>query len=331
MEKTKVSALLKKLIDIPSITGDEAAVGNFLAQYLEKAGFEVMRMPVAGERINVFAKVGQPKIILQAHMDVVPPHLEAREDEAFIYGRGSCDTKGSIASMMVAAQNALSQGVSDFGLLFTVGEEVDFSGAKQAQSFMEDLDAFLIVGEPTELKPVVAHFGILVFSLVCTGKAAHSSEPDRGENAIDKLVLLLSDSVKKLKLHPGTLMSIVSLSGGRADNIIPDRAEALLSFRIAPGDNNNYAEQMQSLVGSQGVVEATQSLPPVASVVPKSLAFFGKGEQVKYCTELTFLKKGFVYGPGAIADAHTSGERVKKADLEAAVIMYERALKEYQQ
>lgn len=333
MKTKNVTELLKTLIDIPSVAEAEAGVADFLAKYLEKQGFEVARMPVGTEqagRQNVFAKVGNPRVLLQAHMDVVPPQIGASEDDEYIYGRGACDTKGPLASMVVAAQQARSQGITDFGLLFTVGEEVDFAGAREAQPFLEKLGAFVVIGEPTKLVPVTAHYGLLVFSVICTGKAAHSSEPQQGENAIEKLLSLLNGPLKKLKVKPGTLMTLAKISGGVADNIIPDKAEALFSFRIAPGDDTAYAERARELVGGQGKVEVSQGLPAVSSPLPASLRFLGEGQQAKYCTELTFFKKGVVFGPGSVDDAHGTGEKIRKSDLQSAVKIYERVLREYQ-
>lgn len=318
--------LLKKLISIPSVTGTEAEVGTFLAEYLSQLKFEVQKIPVDGERFNVLATIGKPRILLQAHIDVVPPHIEATENNKYVYGRGACDTKGSIACMIVAAQNALKNGVTDFGVLFTIDEEVGFAGAKAAKKLVEKTGAFLIVGEPTKLKPVSAHYGISVFQIVCTGVSAHSSEPQLGKNAIDMLVTILNGPVKDIPIFPGTLLSVVKISGGTADNIIPDSAQAMVSLRIAPGDTTDYAKVAQELIGNLGEVKGVQSLPPVKSFVPKSLSFFGKGQQVKYCTELTFLKNGFVFGPGDIADAHKPTEKVLKSDLKKAVAAYEKAL-----
>jgi len=329
MTTLNVNDLLKQLINIESTTGNEAKIGTFLSKYLEAAGFAVKQLPIKDNRFNVLAQIGQAKIILQAHIDVVPPFIPASENKTYIYGRGACDTKGSMASMIIAAQQAKARGLKDFGLLFTVGEEVDFAGALAAQSLVKDLQAFLIVGEPTQLKPITSHYGLLVLSLVCSGKAAHSSEPALGENAIDKLISVLNNQVKKLQVYNDTLMSVVQIAGGVADNIIPDKAEALLSLRIAPRDNNDYTKQIQQLVGNQATVQEIQSLPPVASIVPKSLAFLGEGQAVKYCTELTFFKNGLVVGPGNIADAHTANEKVKKEDLRTAVDLYTKVLEKY--
>lgn len=326
MNFTSVETLLQKLIDTPSVTGTEAELGTFLAEYLADQGFEVTKVPVDETRSNILATLGTPRVILQAHMDVVPPHIPASQDENFIYGRGSCDTKGSIASMIIAAQEAKTRGLTNFGVLFTVDEEVGFAGALALRKNTTLSDAFFIVGEPTNLIPVTAHFGILTFSVVCHGKTAHSSEPQLGINAIDRLVEVLSGPVQALRLHDETLMSVVRIQGGLADNVIPDRAEAVLSFRISPHDTIEYAKELEKLVGEKATIENVRFLPPVASSIPESLAFLGTGKQVKYCTELNFFGNGIVLGPGSITDAHTPTEKVAKAELQQAVETYGKIL-----
>src|SRR6185295_5894606 len=112
--------LTRKLIDIPSVTGDELAVGQFLTRHLEQLGYSVERQEVAPDRFNVIAKTdAPPRIVFSTHMDTVPPFIESREDEEFIYGRGSCDAKGIIAAQIFAAQRLRDEGVNDVGLLFT--------------------------------------------------------------------------------------------------------------------------------------------------------------------------------------------------------------------
>lgn len=329
MQYTTVEKLLLKLIDTPSVSGDEGVVGEFLATYLQSQGLTVQKQKVAGNRYNVFAYKGTSRVVLQAHMDVVTPHLAAREDDRYIYGRGACDTKGSVAAMCIAAQQALEQGCENFGLLFTVGEELDFCGAQKAVALFEDTQPFFIVGEPTELKPVTEHFGILALELVVQGKAAHSSEPQLGDNAIDTLVELLHVQLPKLSVVTDTLLSVVKISGGVADNIIPAEARALLSFRIAPRDTTNYATELRKLFGSKVTIRETLAVPPVASTVPDSLAFLGAGTTVKYCTELNFFKTGLVLGPGSIVYAHSEKERVAKSELHKAVELYKKILLEY--
>ena len=120
-----VFELTRRLISIPSISGDEKAVALFLADYLESQGFEIELQNVEGDRPNVYARHGDPSVVLSTHTDTVPPFLELREDDQFIYGRGACDAKGIIAAMVKAAQLLIEANVSDFGLLFVVASYGD--------------------------------------------------------------------------------------------------------------------------------------------------------------------------------------------------------------
>src|SRR5204862_520809 len=115
--------ITRKLIAIPSISGNEKAVAEFLAAYLEAAGFDVELQDAGDDRPNVYARRGEPDVVLSTHTDTVPPYVELREDEDYIYGRGACDTKGIIAAMLKAADLLIELKVTDFGLLFVVGEE----------------------------------------------------------------------------------------------------------------------------------------------------------------------------------------------------------------
>src|SRR4051812_3761545 len=128
-----VFELTKALIDIPSLTPEEEQVGFYLRDHLAKlcaahdGRLEVIE--VEPKRNNVFASFGEPIVTLSTHMDTVPPFIPSREDDEFIWGRGACDTKGIIASMLIAAERLLTSGVRNFGLLFVVGEERNSAGA----------------------------------------------------------------------------------------------------------------------------------------------------------------------------------------------------------
>src|SRR3954470_20015094 len=125
--------LTRRLIDIPSVTGDELAVGEFLARHLDELGYRVERQKVEANRFNVIATTeAPPRIVFSTHMDTVPPFIESTEDEEFIYGRGSCDAKGIMAAQIFAAQRLRDEGVNDLGLLFTVDEEAGSLGAQVA-------------------------------------------------------------------------------------------------------------------------------------------------------------------------------------------------------
>ncbi|HXZ39753.1 MAG TPA: M20/M25/M40 family metallo-hydrolase, partial [Terriglobales bacterium] len=124
----------RQLVDIESITGNEGRVGDFLHRELSRLGYRANKMPVEGERCNVFAvspEQSKPTIVFSTHMDTVPPFIPSSDDATRIYGRGSCDAKGIIASQIAAAERLREEGIY-VGLLFLVGEEKDSLGAKVA-------------------------------------------------------------------------------------------------------------------------------------------------------------------------------------------------------
>jgi len=130
-------ALTRALIDIESITNNEEAVGNFLFEILtplaSRYGGRVERIEVEPRRFNVFAQWGDElDVTLSTHMDTVPPFIASREDERHIWGRGACDTKGIISSMIHAVEALLIAGVRNIGILFVVGEERNSAGAYRA-------------------------------------------------------------------------------------------------------------------------------------------------------------------------------------------------------
>src|SRR5438874_6653312 len=236
-------ALTRQLVDIESITGNEGPVGDFLSGQLNRLGYEAKKMRVEGERCNVYATTPQqpqPTIVFSTHMDTVPPFIRSSEDGRRVYGRGSCDAKGIIAAQIAAAETLRREGIR-VGLLFLVGEERDSLGAKTDNQQANGCK-FLINGEPTENRVATASKGALRVELTARGRMAHSAYPELGESAIDKLVEALH-RLRAMKLPsdpevgPCTL-NIGSISGGRAPNVISDKAHALLLYRlIGPSEN----------------------------------------------------------------------------------------------
>src|SRR5258707_4502744 len=143
--------LTRALVDIESVTNNEAGAGEFLFRHLSplaaKYGGDVERMQVEAQRFNVFASWGKPIVTLSTHMDTVPPFFPSREDGEFLWGRGACDAKGILAAMICAAEQLLSAGVRGFALLFVVGEEKDSLGALCASENPRG-SKFVINGEP---------------------------------------------------------------------------------------------------------------------------------------------------------------------------------------
>ena len=231
-----VAAFTRQLVDIESITGNEAAVGDLLHLELERRGFQPEKIPVEGPRCNVFAtwpEQPRPAIVFSTHMDTVPPFIPSSEDATRIYGRGSCDAKGIIAAQIAAAERLRQENIHA-GLLFLVGEERDSLGAKVANQSPRG-SKFLVNGEPTENRVAVASKGALRAEVIARGRMAHSAYPELGESAIDKLLAALQ-RLRAMKLPeeegigPCTL-DIHVIEGGRAPNVIPDKARAQLFYR----------------------------------------------------------------------------------------------------
>jgi acetylornithine deacetylase len=318
-------ALTRQLVDIESTTGDEGRVGHFLLQELRRLGYNVQRMVAEGERANVYATAPQqpnPAMVFSTHMDTVPPYIPSSEDEQRIYGRGSCDAKGIIAAQIAAAERLRQQGIY-VGLLFLVGEERDSLGAKVANQQVNGCK-FLINGEPTENRVAIASKGALRVELTATGKMAHSAYPELGESAIDKLIEALH-RLRSMKLPsdpevgPCTL-NIGAIEGGRAPNVISDKAQALLLYRLI-GPSENLRREITQTVGNLANVEFTLEIPFVRlrtfEKLPTMVAAFTTD-----IPALTNWGQPLLVGPGSIHVAHTPNEYVEKKQLAEAVELY---------
>src|ERR1039457_515492 len=162
-----VFELTRSLVDIESITNNEERAGNYLYDYLAPLAAlydgHIERMEVEPRRFNVFAQWGEPlTVTLSTHIDTVPPFFTSREDADFIWGRGACDTKGIIASMIFAVEALLGAGERRAALLFVVGEERNSAGALAAAKDPRG-SKYVINGEPTESKLVLGSKGALRF------------------------------------------------------------------------------------------------------------------------------------------------------------------------
>jgi acetylornithine deacetylase len=320
-----IVSLTRQLVDIESTTGNEGALGHFLAQELRRLGYNVQRMVAEGERANVYATAPQlpkPTIVLSTHMDTVPPFIPSSEDEDRIYGRGSCDAKGIIAAQIAAAERLRQDGIY-VGLLFLVGEERDSLGAKVANQQANSCK-FLINGEPTENRVATASKGALRVELTASGRMAHSAYPELGESAIDKLVEALH-RLRSMKLpsDPETgpcTLNIGTIEGGRAPNVIPDKAQALLLYRLIEPSEDLRREIMQT-VGNLAKVEFTLEIPFVRLRALENLPTM----VAAFTTDIPALSnwgQPLLVGPGSIHVAHTPNEYVEKKQLQEAADLY---------
>ena len=322
--------LTRALVDIESVTNNEEAVASFLLGLLSdltaRTGGSVERCTVEANRFNVFAHWGIPLVTLSTHMDTVPPFFPSREDSEFIWGRGSADAKGIIASMIAAAEKLLAEGARNFGLLFVVGEERNSAGALAAARDPRG-SRFLINGEPTENKLVLASKGILRYEIEATGRLAHSAYPELGESAINKLLDALQE-IRKIPLPDDSLMGRTTLnigviSGGRAPNVIPDAAHAEISFRTVD-DAHALRQAVTLAVTGRAAAKEAFSVPPI-----RFASFDGlESTIVSYTTDVPAFASAwgqpFLLGPGSIHVAHTLEERVPKKELLEAADIYKK-------
>jgi acetylornithine deacetylase len=229
VDPVDVVGLARTLIDIESTTGQEGPVARVLAEYLRGRGYSVLEQPVAGDRINVVAAVGEPALVFSTHFDCVPPFFPSRVEGGILHGRGACDAKGILAAQVAAAERLRAAGETRIGLVFVAGEERGSDGAKAANTIASQ-SKYLINGEPTELKLGLATRGCFRVRLTAHGKAAHSGYPQLGESAIEKLMdVLVSLRGADWPADPElgrTHYTVGLISGGVAPNVIPPHAEA---------------------------------------------------------------------------------------------------------
>lgn len=321
-----VFELTRALIDIESVTPNEAAVGEYLFDQVQQLGpTHIEFMDVEPGRRNVFARFGDaPVVTLSTHMDTVPPFFPSREDDEFIWGRGACDTKGIIAAMLCAARQLLAGGETNFGLLFVVGEERNSAGALFAAEQPRG-SQFIVNGEPTSNRLALGSKGALRYEIVARGKLAHSAYPELGESAILKLLDAL-ERIRRIELPvdpvlgPSTL-NIGTLSGGRAPNVIPDEARAEVFVRLV-GDSGQIRAALEAAAAPSAAAEPVLEIPALHL---GSLPGF-ETTVVAYTTDIPAFGgawgKPYLLGPGTIHVAHTLEERVPRKELTEAIACY---------
>jgi acetylornithine deacetylase len=317
----------RELIEIESLTWNEGAAGRWLSDYLADSGFEVTTQMVTGDRINVYARIGDPVVTFSSHIDTVPPFIGFSEDEKNIYGRGACDAKGVIAAQVFAAKKLKDEGVANIGMLYVVGEEDGSDGAKAANS-IPNRNRFLINGEPTESRQAIATKGALRVAIEAKGRTAHSAYPELGESAIEKLIDILGDIRRydwpiDAELGP-TTYNIGTITGGRKANVVPDFASSEVMFRVVTNLDEVF-QMVTEVAGDRAEVKRGFTLPIVRTRtvegmdIPRSV--------VRFATDIPCLTnwgEPLLFGPGSIHDAHTSHEYIARQDLLEAVEIYAR-------
>jgi acetylornithine deacetylase len=315
----------RELMEIESISWNEGAAGRWLRDYLSNAGFEVTTQTVTDDRINVLARIGDPRVTFSSHIDTVPPYIPFSEDDENIYGRGACDAKGVIAAQVFAAKKLRDEGVANIGMLYVVGEEDGSDGARAA-NVIPNSNRFLINGEPTESHQGIATKGALRVVIEARGRTAHSAYPELGESAIEKLIDILDDIRRfdwpvDAELGP-TTYNIGTISGGRKPNVVPDFASSEVMFRTITHPDELF-ELVTEVVAGRAEVKRGFWLPTVHTHTVKGMNI--PTSVVSFATDIPSLTNWgtpLLFGPGSIHDAHTSHEYIAKQDLLNAVDTY---------
>lgn len=357
----KAVDLLSRLVGFPTVVGhsNEALMG-FVAEYLETYGARVTLLKgPEGDRFNLLATLGNPDVpgyVLSGHVDVVPanePEWQAdpfvlRQHDDRLIGRGACDMKGFDAAVLAAvpalAEMALARPIH---IAFSYDEEAGCRGVPHLLAALPDLCASplgCIVGEPSGLVPVLAHKGKAALRLVARGRAAHSSRPDLGVNAIHALIPALAqaralaerlvDGPRDARFAPAhSSLQVGVISGGQAINIVPDQAEARIEARAIDGVDPR--EILAPLTRIDGVeAEWLASYPALAldadhplTALAQKVSGHAPIGAVSYGTEAGLFQQAgipaIICGPGDIARAHRPEEYLTLAELAAAQQMVE--------
>ncbi|KAI2626355.1 Zn-dependent exopeptidase [Xylaria nigripes] len=364
--RTQLVSLHQSLVEIPSVSGSENAVGDFLVEYLTEQNFSVERQFLsshtsdsgeAKSRFNILAWPGHhrltsPKVLVTSHIDVVPPHIPySRSDteltaNTVIAGRGSVDAKASVAAQIIAVLELLdAQRITpaDLMLLFVVGEETDGVGMRHFSESASSFDPPLsfkaaVFGEPTEGRLACGHKGLFSCTVTAHGKAGHSGYPELGKSAVEVLmrglVKVLDTDLGSSEEFGNTTINIGTIQGGVAHNVIPELAVAGVAGRVAIGPENRGGE-----VVGQRVKDIMRTVDEEAfefdckdgyGVVRCECDIEGFDTiTVNYGTDVPHFKGDharYLYGPGSILVAHGADEAIKLRDLETAVDDFEKII-----
>jgi acetylornithine deacetylase len=318
--------LTRNLIDIDSTSGRELEATTWLATWLRERNYHVVEQPVADSRVNIIATIDTnfPEIVFSTHIDCVPPFFPSRMENDLLYGRGACDAKGILAAELTALELLRARGESRVGLLVVVGEENGSHGARAANSFKQGC-RYLINGEPTNNRLGSATRGVYRVRLASAGLAAHSSNPELGNSAIEKLIDALVElrevNLPSDKILGRTSYTVGMISGGVAPNVVPPSAEADVNFRTV-GAAPEVRSCLRPLVDKVSI-EDLMIVPPVQLITFPEF----ETEVFRFTTDIPFLTawgQPLLIGPGSVKVAHTDTEHVAIPELVQAVDLYQR-------
>jgi len=330
IERELLADWLVRLCAVDTTTGRESAALPCLRDILMQLGATIHEQPVGDGRSNVLATWAEPQILFSTHVDTVPPFIAPTRHEDTIRGRGSCDAKGQAVAQLGAVRRLLATGDDNVAWLGVVGEETDSDGARAALALAPRLGACraVINGEPTGLAIASGQRGVLHLRLVCRGVAAHTSQPQRGRNAL----WMLHDWLAALRRLPARRddelgdesWSLSRMRGGAAINVVPDHAEAELLARTVR--ESTFLQEVRAAAPAEAEIEVLLREPP--AVFPAVEGFARR--PMPYGSDAVTLRElvpdGLVVlaGPGDIERAHTDDEHLTVDELIDGVALHER-------
>ena len=358
--------LLKKLITAKS-TSDvgEIKCARTLADFFEKAGIRPKIDLWSKTRANITARLksdgSKPALLFVSHLDVVPADspgdFKPTERNGRIFGRGSCDMKAGITAAAIAMTEIFKSKIKLNGdIIFsaTAGEETDSCGIKKFVKSAKRMSRFcgIIVPEPTDFQLITAHRGLVWIEITTKGKAAHSSMPQLGINAIDSMRIFLNELSKYKIISPTDkllgkpTLSVNKITGGSAANIVPDSCSVCIDIRTIPGQNYkkiisginkifvrlsrqipNFSAGMKILRDS-GALQTDENCGFVKQL--KQLLKIKNSETVPFTTDapyLTVLNSPIViFGPGNPKLCHKRNEYVEIKDLRKGIDLYKKII-----
>ncbi|HLB74031.1 MAG TPA: M20 family metallopeptidase [Sedimentisphaerales bacterium] len=345
-------------------TGELAAaqvISNELALSAVEARIDAWDQARANIRARIRSQGRKPALLFACHLDVVGPGdapwkhppFSGLQSDGRVYGRGATDMKGGIAAVVAAIRQIVDSGTSLLGdVVFaaTAGEETDSSGANRFLAGRSELPEFagVVIPEPTDFEIVTAHRGMFWIEIITKGKAAHGSAPHLGINAISSARLLLDaledyrPRAEPHKLLGGCSMSINTIAGGKATNVVPDRCTMGIDFRTLPGQSHadivrDLREIFSKLKSADPRFEAEISI--VRQVGPLEtdsgcafVRYFCAAVGIDETKAVGFTTDGphfaqlgapvVIFGPGKPENCHKPDEYIEIADVERAAKYY---------
>jgi acetylornithine deacetylase/succinyl-diaminopimelate desuccinylase-like protein len=316
--------LLHELVAIPSVTGSEGTVVDFLEERFRSGRWSIEATEVTPGRRNLFVRGrGRARVVLTSHADTVPPHFESRRQGDTLFARGACDAKASLAAM-AAALEEISREAEEVGLLVLVGEERGSDGALAANRRPPEGVQFLVGGEPTGNRFVAGSKGALRVAVETRGEAGHSSQMEGGASAVppllDVLTALRGLAVPGDSVFGETSMNIGVLQAGVAPNVLAERARAEILFRTGR-PVEELLMQIRESTAAAATIEVAYRSDPIRFRLPRGVC----GDVVSFACDLPLLRswgEPLLIGPGSILDAHAAQEKVSLSEVEHAVSLY---------